>query len=374
MLMYIYQNSSWPKFTWDDKSLLVPLGKGRNLQGKLLGKMESIGFSLQEEAMLELITIDIVKSNEIEGNILDSEYVRSSVARRLGMDISGLLPTDRYIDSVVEMILDATQNYERPITKKRLFNWHSALFPTGRSGMKIITVADWRKDENGPMQVVSGPMGKEKVHYQAPAASELEKEMAQFISWFNGESSYSGITDELDPVIKSGLAHLWFITIHPFGDGNGRIARAIADMQLARADRTNQRFYSMSAQIERRKKSYYDILENTQKGSMDITGWLLWFLQCFIEALEATEEALDKVFTKAKFWEKHKTTVISERQKLMINKLLDDFLGKLNTSKWAKITKCSQDTALRDIQDLMTKGILVKLPGSGRSTNYILNV
>jgi len=365
--MYIYQDTSWPDFTWDDKSLLIPLSKARNLQGKLIGKMEAIGFSLREEAMLKTLTIDVIKSSEIEGENLDTDQVRSSIARRLGLDISGLIPSDRDVDGVVEMMLDATQNYEQSLTKERLCNWHAALFPSGRSGMKKITVADWRKDETGPMQLVSGPLGREKVHYQAPSAAVVEKEISHFINWFNNENN-------MEPVLKSGLAHLWFITIHPFDDGNGRIARAIADMQLARADKTNQRFYSMSAQIERQKKAYYEILEKTQRGSMDVTNWLQWFFECLTGALEATDETLAKVFTKAKFWEKHTTTIINERQKLMINKLLDNFFGKLNTSKWAKITKCSQDTALRDIQDLMKKEILVKEPGGGRSTCYVLNI
>jgi len=329
--------------------------------------MEAIGFSLREEAMLETLTIDIVKSNEIEGKLLNSDQVRSSIAKRLGMEISGLLPSDRDVEGVVEMMLDATQKHEQPLTKERLCNWQAALFPTGRSGMHKITVADWRKEKNGPMQVVSGPMGKEKVHYQAPPAVSVDKEMNRFMKWFNSENN-------IEPVLKSGLAHLWFITIHPYDDGNGRIARAIADMQLARADKTNQRFYSMSAQIEHQKKAYYDILEKTQKGSMDVTGWLQWFFECLIGALEATEKTLAKVLTKAKFRENHAATIINERQKLIINKLLDNFFGKLNTSKWAKITKCSQDTALRDIQDLIEKEILLKEPGGGRSTSYVLNI
>ena len=364
--MYIYQDASWPDFIWDNKALLIPISKVRNLQGKLIGKMEAIGFSLREEAMLETLTIDVVKSTEIEGEILNSYQVRSSIARRLGMDISGLIPSDRDVDGVVEMMLDATQNYEKPLTKERLFNWHGALFPTGRKGMLKIIVAAWRKDEIGPMQVVSGHLGKEKVYYQAPPAELVDNEISRFIKWFNSEPI-------IEPVIKSGLAHLWFVTIHPFDDGNGRIARAIADMQLARADMTNQRFYSMSAHIERQKKAYYDILEKTKKGSMDITCWLQWFVECLIRALEATDETLAKVLSKAKFWEKHATTIINERQKLMINKLLDNFSGKLNTSKWAKITKCSQDTALRDIQDLIQKEILIKETGGGRSTSYVLN-
>lgn len=365
--MYIYQNTLWPDFIWNDKLLLISLGKVRNLQGRLIGKMEAMGFSMREEAMLETLTIDIVKSNEIEGKLLNSDQVRSSIAKRLGMDISGLLSFDRDVEGVVEMMLDATQNYDQRLTKERLCNWHAALFPSGRSGMKKITVADWRKDKAGPMQVISGPMGKEKVHYQAPSAAVVEKEISRFVNWFNNENN-------MEPVLKSGLAHLWFITIHPFDDGNGRIARAIADMQLARADMTHQRFYSMSAQIECQKKMYYDILEKTQKGPMDVTGWLQWFLECLIGALDATDDTLAKTLTKAKFWEKHATTIINERQKLMINKLLDNFFGKLNTSKWAKITKCSQDTALRDIQNLMDKEILLKEPGGGRSTRYVLNI
>jgi Fic family protein len=283
------------------------------------------------------------------------------------MDISGLIPSNRDVEGVVEMMLDATQKYEQPLTKERLCNWHAALFPTGRKGMNKITLADWRKDENGPMQVVSGPVGKEKVHYQAPPAELVDNEMSRFMKWFNTERT-------IEPVIKSGLAHLWVVTIHPFDDGNGRIARAIADMQLARTDKTNQRFYSMSAQIERQKKEYYEILEKTQKGSLDITNWLEWYLQCLIGALEATEEILARVLTKAKFWEKYAPIIINKRQKVMINKLLDDFYGKLTTSKWAKITKCSQDTALRDIQDLIGKGILLKEPEGGRSTSYVLNI
>ena len=372
--MYIHQDPAWPNFTWEDKSLLIPLSEVRNLQGKLIGKMEAIGFSLRDEAMLETLTIDVIKSSRIEGENLDTDQVRSSIARKLGMEISGLIPSDRNVEGVVEMVLDATQKYDQPLTKERLCNWHACLFPTGRSGMHKITVADWRKDKKGPMQVVSGPMGKEIIHYEAPSAALLDHEMNYFMEWFNNYNN-----NHIEPVIKSGLAHLWFVTIHPFDDGNGRIARAIADMQLARADKTNQRFYSMSAQIERQKNVYYKILEKTQnlsasgtKGLLDVTRWLQWFLECLIGALEATEESLEKVLIKAKFWEKHASTIINKRQQLMINKLLDDFYGKLNTSKWAKITKCSQDSALRDIQDLIEKRMLLKEPGGGRSTSYKL--
>jgi Fic family protein len=363
--MYIYENRDWPGFTWNDKQLLIPLSNVRNLQGRLIGRMEAIGFNLREEAMLETLTIDVIKSNEIEGELLNPEKVRSSIARRLGMDIAGLIPSDRNIDGLIEMMMDATKNYTESLTKERLCNWHAAMFPAGRSGIHKITVADWRHDDTGPMQVVSGPMGKEKVHYQAPAAELVEGEMKRFLEWYNNDTPH-------EPVIKAGIAHLWFVTIHPFDDGTGRIARTIADMQLARADNTNQRFYSMSAQIERTKKMYYEILEKTQHGTMDITIWLEWFIHCLIEALEATDTMLAKVLTKVRFWERNALIGLNDRQKLMINKLFENFTGKLNTSKWAKITKCSQDTALRDIQDLIEKGILTKAPGGGRSTSYIL--
>jgi Fic family protein len=363
--MYIHQNPDWPKFTWDNRLLLNSVSNVRNLQGKLLGKMAALGFSFKEEAMLEVLTTDVVKSTLIEGENLDVQQVRSSIARKLGIEISGLVPSDRNVEGVVEMMLDATQKFDKPLTKDRLFDWHAALFPTGRSGMYKITVADWRKDETGPMQVVSGPMGKEKVHFEAPPAHLLEDEMKNFLQWFNEEIT-------LEPVIKAGIAHLWFITIHPFDDGNGRIARAIADMQLARADKTNQRFYSMSTQIEKEKKLYYETLERTQKGLMEITNWLKWFMDCLMKALEVSEESLAKVLTKAKFWEKHATTILSQRQQTIINHLLDDFYGKLTTSKWAKMAKCSQDTALRDIQDLIDKKVLMKESGGGRSTSYVI--
>lgn len=289
------------------------------------------------------------------------------LARHLGMDIQGLVRSDRNVEGVVEMMLDATQQHELALSTERLFDWHSAIFPTGRSGIYKITAGGWRKDETGPMQVVSGALGKERIHYQAPPAEILNKEMDIFIQWFNTE-------DKLDPVMKAGIAHLWFITIHPFGDGNGRIARVIADMQLARADGSPQRFYSMSAQIRKDRNAYYDLLEKTQKGNLDITEWLEWFLNCLAGALEATESVLSKVFSKAKFWEKHRLTTLNDRQRVIINKLLDNFDGKLTSSKWAKINKCSADTALRDIQDLMQKNILHKEPGGGRNTNYELEL
>lgn len=328
--------------------------------------MEGLGFSLQSEANLQTLTLNVLKSSEIEGEQLDAGQVRSSIARRLGMEIAGLIPSDRHVEGIVEMMLDATQQYRQPLSDDRLFGWHATLFPTGRSGMHKIIVGAWRDNEkDDPMQVVSGAMGKEKIHYEAPGADRLNTEMTQFIHWFNNEIT-------MDVVIKAAIAHLWFVTIHPFDDGNGRIARAIADMQLARADGTFQRFYSMSAQIRTERKEYYDILETTQKGSLDISKWLIWFLQCLDRAIVATDETLATVLMKAKFWEKHAHVSLNDRQRLMLNKMLDGFEGKLNTSKWAKIARTSQDTALRDIQDLVNKKILEKEASGGRSTSYII--
>jgi Fic family protein len=365
--MYIHLNKDWPDFNWDNNTLLPYVSKVRDLQGRLIGRMESLGFELREEAVLETLTDDIVKSSAIEGEFLNPDEVRSSIARRLGLDISGLPEASRDVEGVVEMMLDATQNYNSPLTKDRLCGWHAALFPTGRSGMHKITVGDWRNDAQGPMQVVSGPMGREKVHYTAPEAERLESEMNRFIQWFNTDNS-------MEPLIKSAIAHLWFASIHPFDDGNGRIARAIADCQLARADRTKQRFYSMSAQIMNSKKEYYNILESTQKGSLNVSQWLVWYLELLTEALETTDGTLSKVLVKARFWEIYKTTQLNKRQIKMINILLGDFIGKLHSSKWAKMTKVHRDTALRDIQDLVEKGILSDSGEGGRSTNYILNL
>ncbi|MCR6721800.1 MAG: Fic family protein [Chitinophagaceae bacterium] len=366
MAVYIYQLPNWPRFTWQQDQIIALLAEVRNRQGRLLGKMESLGFNLQAEASLHTLTLDVLKSSEIEGELLDADQVRSSIARRLGMDIAGLVPADRHVEGIVEMMLDATQQYQQALSEDRLFGWHAALFPTGRSGMHKIVVGAWRDNtKDDPMQVVSGAMGKEKVHFEAPETGRLNLEMIQFINWFNEDSS-------MDAVLKAAIAHLWFVTIHPFDDGNGRIARAIADLQLARADGTAQRFYSMSAQIRKERKEYYDILEATQKGSLDITRWLTWFLQCIDRAIAATNETLGGVLRKAKFWEKHSTTILNNRQRTMLNKLLDGFEGKLNTSKWAKITKTSQDTALRDIQDLIDKQVLAKETGGGRSTSYTL--
>ncbi len=362
---YIHQDKNWAHFTWDNESLMPLLGSVRNRQGKLLGKMETLGFVFQEETLLETLTLDVLKSTEIEGEFLPPEQVRSSIARHLSMDIAGLVPSDRYVDGIVQMMLDATQNYAKPLTEERLFDWHAALFPLGRSGLYKITVGDWRKDEKGSMQVVSGSIGREHVHFQAPEASRLSTEISLFLDWFNAAQT-------LDPVLKAAIAHLWFITIHPFDDGNGRIARAITDMQLSKSEGISQRFYSISAQIQLKRAAYYAILEKTQKGSLDISDWLHWFLSCLSEALIAAETTLEKVLIKAKFWEKHATTILNERQILMLNKLLGQFEGNLNSSKWAKMTKCSSDTALRDIQDLIEKRVLNKALSGGRNTNYVL--
>jgi Fic family protein len=363
--VYIYQKDNWPNFTWKAEDIVNLLSEARNLQGRLIGKMELLGFDLRNEAQLDTLTLDVLKSSEIEGEILNPDQVRSSIARRLGMEIAGSVDSDRNIDGVVEMLIDATQNCFEPLTADRLFDWHAALFPAGRSGMYKIRVADWRKDTTGPMQVVSGAMGKEKVHFQAPDSNLVENEMLLFLDWLNNYN-------KTDLVIKAAIAHLWFVTIHPFEDGNGRITRALSDMILARADKSNQRFYSMSAQIRKERKKYYEILEKTQKGNLDITEWITWFLQCLINALKSTDAILRQVLFKADFWNKHSKTFINERQRKLINKLLDGFDGKLTSSKWAKIAKCSKDTAIRDINDMIHKNILRKEAAGGRSTNYEL--
>lgn len=360
--MYVYQTKEWPNFTWDNDKLLTLLANVRYLQGRLLGQMESLGFKLKEEAVLSTLTLDVLKSTEIEGEILNKDQVRSSIARKLGLEVSGLIDSPRNVDGVVEMILDATQNYMRPIVTERLSGWHAALFPTGFSGMYKIEVGKYR---SGDMQVVSGAMDKEKVHYEAPKADQIESEMNMFLEWFNS-------TSETDSVLKAAIAHFWFVTIHPFDDGNGRIARAITDLQLARSDGSSQRFYSMSNQILIERKKHYEILEKSQHGTSDITEWLVWFLSCLENALLNSGDVLDSVLKKARFWEKHSQTPLNDRQRLMLNKLLDGFDGKLTSSKWAKISKCSQDTAIRDIQDLINKSILQKEAQGGRSTNYEL--
>ena len=364
---YIYEKKDWPKLIWSQERLAGQLAAVRHRQGRLIGRMEGLGFLLRSEAVLQSLTEDVLKSSEIEGEKLDRDQVRSSIARRLGLDIGGLAPADRHVEGVVEMTLDATQRYADPLTEERLFDWHSALFPTGRSGMKKIRVGSWRDDKAGPMQVVSGPIGREKVHYQAPEARRIPKEMRAFLKWFNG-------TQSADPVLAAGLAHLWFVTIHPFEDGNGRIARAIADMGLARSENSTQRFYSMSAQIRLERNAYYSMLEKAQKGGLDVTTWLEWFLGCLDRAFDGAEHILAGVLRKTHFWGAHAEKPFNERQRAVINRLFDGLEGKLTSSRWAALAKCSQDTALRDIQDLVKRGVLVQEPGGGRSTSYALAI
>jgi Fic family protein len=363
-MAYIHQLRDWPKFRWDQEALAKPLADIRHRQGRLLGRMESLGFSLQKEAELETLTLEIVKSSEIEGEKLPIDQVRSSIARRLGLETGG--PAERGVEGAVEMMLDATQNFATPMSEERLFAWHSALFPTGHSGMRKIIVGAWRNDSDGPMQVVSGPIGKEKVHYEAPAAPLLEKEMSRFLVWANDSGN------KTDEVLRAALAHLWFVTIHPFDDGNGRIARAIADWALSRSESSPQRFYSMSAQIRQERNDYYEILERTQKGTLDVTPWMEWFLGCLGQAFHGTQVTLAAVLRKARFWERHAAAAINDRQRDILNRLLDDFTGKLTTTKWARLTNTSHDTALRDIQALMDLGILDKDASGGRSTSYSL--
>ena len=362
MAKYIYQFDNWPHFKWNEKEIQVILGKVRHLQGKLLGQMSSFGFLVKEETMLSTLTLDVLKSSEIEGEKLNYEQVRSSIARRLGIDYAGMIYSERDVEGVVEMVLDATQNFDTPLNQERLFGWHAALFPTGRSGMHIINTASYR---DGEMQIVSGPMGKEQIHFQAPPPGVVKKEMDVFLDWFNHYN-------EIDLVLKAAITHFWFIIIHPFDDGNGRIARALSDLLLARSDNSSQRFYSLSSQILAERKVYYAVLQKVQYSSGDITEWLNWFLNCLYRALQATEETTKKVLNKADFWVSHEETEFNSRQRLMLNKLLDGFKGKLKSSKWAKIAKCSSDTALRDIKDLIDKGILKQEETGGRSTNYEL--
>lgn len=358
---YIHELPDWPQFVWNHETVAAPLASARHKQGRLLGQMEALGFKVKEEAVLRTLTDDVLKSSEIEGEKLDAEQVRSSVARRLGMDIGGLKPADRNVEGVVEMTLDAAQRYDQPLTEGRLFGWHAALFPTAHR----IKVGAWRDDSTAPMQVVSGPVGRERVHFEAPDATRLEEEMRRFLEWFNSDAT-------TEPVLKAAQAHLWFVTIHPFDDGNGRIARAIADMALARSEESSQRFYSMSAQVRQDRSDYYRILEQTQQGSMDITLWVEWFLACLTQAIEGAHSALAGVITKARYWEKLRDVPLNDRQRLVINRLLDGFEGKLTTSKWATLTKSSQDTALRDIQQLVERGVLIRNPAGGRSTSYSL--
>ena len=366
MTAYIHERKDWPRFRWSAERLATKLAAVRHHQGLLIGRMEGLGFKLRTEATLPSLTDEVIKSSEIEGEVLDHDEVRSSIARRLNMEAGGLVPLDRGVEGVVDMMLAATQEFDLPLTDERLFGWHAALFPTGRSGMSKIEVARWRSDKDGPMQVVTpGHVGKERVHYEAPAAAGLDGEMRRFLDWFNGK-------DRGDPVINAALTHLWFVTIHPFEDGNGRVARVIADMALARSENTPWRFYSMSSQIRAERSAYYDILEATQKGDLDITAWLDWFLGCLDRAFDRAEVTLGAVLAKAKFWEANAVAPLNDRQRLIVNRLLDGFDGKLTSSKYALLTKCSQDTASRDIDDLIRQRILAKEPGGGRSTSYAL--
>ena len=363
-MRYIYQNTDWHSFRWCGDKIQNLLLEIKKSQGYLLGKMDSLGFDVKNNALLQILTENIIKSSEIEGQILDKHLVRSSVARRLGIDIGGETPVSRDIEGVVEMMLDATQNYSSQMTKERLIGWHAALFPTGYSGMYKINVGGYRTDELGPMQVISGYTGNEKVHYEAPKAGLLEGEMNELINYINTEK-------ETDFLIQAGIVHLWFVILHPFDDGNGRIARALTDMILARSDDSKFRFYSMSSQIQKNRKSYYEILEKTQKGSMDITNWLVWFLENLLIAIQSSGEITDKVLQKAEFWQKNSNVVFNERQIKVLNRFMDNFEGNLTTTKWAKMCNCSQDTATLDINDLIDKKILKKT-GKGRATHYLL--
>ncbi|MGD9945687.1 MAG: Fic family protein [Burkholderiaceae bacterium] len=363
---YIWQLDDWPQWRYDLPALAQAMADVSRAQGMLLGRLTDAGLALRDQASLQALTDEVVKTSEIEGELLAADSVRSSIARRLGVDIGALAPTDRHVDGVVEMVLDVTSNSRASLTAERLFGWHAALFPTGYSGLSRITVGQWRDDAAGAMQVVSGPMNRRKVHFQAPPSQTLPAGMARFMAWANQDANEPAL-------IKAGLAHLWFVTLHPFDDGNGRIARAVGDLFLARADGAAQRFYSLSAQIQRERKDYYAILERTQKGSMDVTEWLAWFLGTLGRALSSAQIALDGVLSKARFWQRWAGTPLNERQVKLLNRLLDGFDGKLTSSKWAAIGKCSPDTALRDISQLLALGVLRKSPGGGRSTAYELD-
>ena len=362
---YIWQSPDWPQWRFDMQALAPALERVSHAQGMLLGRLADVGMALRDQASLTVLTEDVLKTSEIEGETLNAASVRSSIARRLGVDIGALAPVDRHVEGVVEMVLDATANHQQPVTEQRLFGWHAALFPTGYSGMSKLTVGAWRDDAAGPMQVVSGPFERQKVHYEAPPAARIPGEMAALLAWVNN-------ADALPGFIKAGLGHLWFVTVHPFDDGNGRMARALGDLLLARVDGSGQRFYSLSAQIQRERKAYYEILERTQKGDMDVTAWLQWFLQALQQAIEQANTTLEDVLSKARFWRRWSLTPMNERQTKVLNRLLDGFDGKLTTSKWAAIAKCSSDTALRDITALVEQGVLQKDGAGGRSTGYQL--
>jgi Fic family protein len=362
---YIWQSPDWPQWHYDLAALAAPLAEVSRAQGLLLGRLTDIGLGLRDQASLAALTDDVLKTSEIEGERLDAASVRSSIARRLGVDIGALAPVDRHVEGVVEMVLDATLHCSLALTEARLFDWHAALFPTGRSGLAPIRVGAFRNDADGPMQVVSGPLGRQQVHFEAPPAARLPAEMARFFDWANADTAEP-------PLLKAGLAHLWFVTLHPFDDGNGRIARAIGDLMLARADGSPQRFYSLSAQIQRERSAYYDILEHTQKGALDVTAWLRWFLEMLAAAVASAQQGLDAVLAKARFWQRWATQPLNERQVKLLNRLLDGFEGKLTSGKWAAIAKCSSDTALRDINELLVAGVLRKTAAGGRSTSYEL--
>ena len=367
---YIWQAGDWPRWQFDLAVLAEPMSRVSLAQGMLMGRLADVGMGLRDQASLAALTEDVLKTSEIEGEQLDAESVRSSIARRLGVDIGALAPVDRHVEGVVEMVLDATANSRQPLTAERLRGWHAALFPTGYSGMVKIKVGEWRDDADGPMQVVSGPLGRQRVHFEAPPADRLELEMKRFLEWLNAASQKSGQEPAL---IRAGLGHLWFVTLHPFDDGNGRIARAIGDLLLGRSDGSPQRFYSLSAQIQRERSAYYEMLERTQKGGMDVTAWLNWFMEALHRAIVQAQTTLDAVLLKARFWQRWAELPMNVRQVKLLNKLLDGFDGKLTSSKWAAIAKCSADTALRDINDLLARGVLRKAEGGGRSTSYELN-
>ena len=362
--LYIWQDKDWPKMMWQDSLLGKLLAEVNMLRGQVAGRMTMFGLNEQNDTMLDAVTAEIVNSAEIEGQRLNRDSVRSSVARHLGIETVKPPNEDHYVDGVVQVMLDATQNYSERLDAERLFGWHAALFPTGRSGMYKITVADWRKGEE-PMRVVSGAMGREKVHYQAPPSSDVPTMMDDLLQWIEKEN-------ETDPLVKAAVAHLWFVTIHPFDDGNGRLCRTITELLLARADKTTQRYYSMSSEILKHRNNYYNNLEKTQKGELDITEWIMWFLQTLKAALTLSLNKTENVIRKVGFWDKHRDTLLNERQRKVLNMMLDGFEGKLNSSKWYKINHCSQDTATRDINDLIDKGILRKTDEKGRNTNYEL--
>ena len=363
---YIWQDADWPHWHFSAGTLAAPLAQIHRAQGQLAGRMAGLGFAQRDQATLQILTDDVIKTSAIEGERLNLETVRSSIARRLGVDIGALAPVDRHVEGVVEMVLDATAQCAQTLTKERLFAWHAGLFPTGYSNLSPVRTGDWRDDAEGPMQVISGPIGRQLVHYEAPPAGFLDAQMHDFLAWFN---TMPGI----DPILKAGIAHLWFVTVHPFDDGNGRIARAIGDMALARAEQSLQRFYSLSAQIQRERKDYYALLERTQKGGMDITDWLSWFLGCLYRAIDGAGTTLSAITRKADFWQHWASTPLNARQIKLLNRLLDGFEGKLTSSKWAAIAKCSPDTALRDANDLLARGVLRKSDSGGRSTHYELN-